>query len=87
MTEAPEFTKIQLQNAVAPGEKEPQGSEKRPEPTLVLGTPKPGPVLGGNRFLHAAIPLTQCLVLQPRLPLEGTPHGSGSELSKVEAST
>ena len=87
MTEAPEFIKIQLQNAVVPGEKEPQGSEKRQEPMLFLGTPKPGPALRGNRFLHAAIPLTQCLVLQPRLPLEGAPHCSGSELSKMEIST
>ena len=78
MTEAPEFTKIQLQNAVAPGEKEPQGSEKRQEPMLVLGTPTRRPALGGHRFLRAAIPLSQCLVLQPRLPLEGAPHCSRS---------
>ena len=45
---------------------------------LVLGTPTRRPALGGHRFLRAAIPLSQCLVLQPRLPLEGAPHCSRS---------
>ena len=54
-TEAPELIAIKLENAVAPGEKEPPGSEKRHESKLVLEIPKSGLALGRQRFFCTII--------------------------------